>query len=70
MQVKYQAPKMTEEEACQLAHEWYGLRATAQALPSERDQNFYLQTETGQEFVLKLAQADEQRDAARTSPRP
>ncbi len=63
MQVKYQAPKMTTEEACQLAHEWYGWRVTARALSSERDQNFHLQTETGQEFVLKLAHADEQLDA-------
>ncbi len=53
---------MTENEAGQLAHKWYGLRVTAQALPSERDQNFYLQTEPGQEFVLKIAHSDEQFD--------
>jgi 4-aminobutyrate aminotransferase-like enzyme/Ser/Thr protein kinase RdoA (MazF antagonist) len=60
LSIKYSSPTFTEQDAVSLAHQWYGLRAAARALPSERDQNFYLRTETGQEFVLKIANATEQ----------
>ena len=60
--VKYQAPKLTEREAEALAQEWYGLRAAASGLPSERDQNFLLTTDAGEQFVLKIAQTHEQRE--------
>jgi 4-aminobutyrate aminotransferase-like enzyme/Ser/Thr protein kinase RdoA (MazF antagonist) len=52
-------PFFTKEEACRMALELYGLRVEAHALPGERDCNFYLKTETGQEFVLKIAPAVE-----------
>src|SRR6185503_16414867 len=58
--IKYQFPNFSESEASRLAREYYGLSATAQPLPSERDQNFHLKTEDGQEFVLKIANATEQ----------
>ena len=44
-----------------LARDLYGLAASAQPLPSERDQNFRLATERG-DFVLKIAGPDESAD--------
>jgi 4-aminobutyrate aminotransferase-like enzyme/Ser/Thr protein kinase RdoA (MazF antagonist) len=62
LDVKFQLPAFTEGEACRLAQECYGVRATAHRLPSERDQNFYLKTDAGQEFVLKIANATDEKD--------
>src|SRR6266699_291250 len=56
-------PYFTVEEACRMALELYGLRVVARTLPGERDCNFHLKTEAGQEFVLKIAPAVEQREA-------
>lgn len=56
-----QRPTFTELDATRLAEEWYGLRATARELPSERDRNFHLQTATGEAFVLKIANAADAR---------
>src|SRR6266480_7614350 len=58
-----QKPFFTVEEACRMALELYGLRVVARTLPGERDCNFHLKTEAGQEFVLKIAPAVEQREA-------
>ncbi len=44
-----------------MAREIYGLGAEARPLPSERDQNFALQTAAGEKFVLKIAKSDEAR---------
>lgn len=57
--VVQQAPYFSIEEAVRLAKEYYGLQATAQPLPSERDQNFLLLDDSGAKFVLKIANADE-----------
>ncbi len=56
-------PFFTVEDACRMALELYGLRVVARTLPGERDCNFHLKTEAGQEFVLKIAPAVEQREA-------
>jgi Ser/Thr protein kinase RdoA (MazF antagonist) len=40
----------------------FGLRGTVGPLPSERDQNFSIQTESGERFVLKIAKSDERRE--------
>ncbi|MFY9552002.1 MAG: aminotransferase class III-fold pyridoxal phosphate-dependent enzyme, partial [Thermoanaerobaculia bacterium] len=48
--------------ASRLARELYGLEASAEPLPSERDQNFRLRSPRG-EFVLKLAGAAERPEA-------
>lgn len=58
--LKY-APKFSPADAAQLAREHYNLTANANSLPSERDQNFLLQTQSGERFVLKIANATEQR---------
>lgn len=44
-----------------LAEELYDIRAMATTLPSERDQNFLLTTRAGERFVLKIANALEER---------
>jgi 4-aminobutyrate aminotransferase-like enzyme/Ser/Thr protein kinase RdoA (MazF antagonist) len=52
-------PFFTKEEACRIALELYGMRVVARTLPGERDCNFHLKSEAGQEFVLKIAPAVE-----------
>jgi hydroxylysine kinase len=54
-------PRFEADSAVQLAAELYGIQATAQLLPSERDQNFLLETERGEKVVLKIANALETR---------
>jgi 4-aminobutyrate aminotransferase-like enzyme/Ser/Thr protein kinase RdoA (MazF antagonist) len=56
------APRFTVEEAVRIAEELFGVRATAEPLPSERDQNFLLRAASGEQFVLKLSNSEEQRD--------
>jgi len=52
----------TTQDASRIALELYGLHAKARTLPGERDYNFHLRTGAGQEFVLKIAPAAEQRN--------
>ena len=53
-------PRLTAEEATQLASRLYGIRGTPRELTSERDQNFLLEGDDGARFVLKVANANEQ----------
>ncbi len=53
-------PHFTTEEAGKLAIEFYALDADVKLLPSERDQNFLLETQTGEKFVLKIANSREE----------
>lgn len=53
------APRVAATDAAQIAHTLYGIHATATSLPSERDQNFHLRTPSGEQFVLKIANAAE-----------
>lgn len=55
-------PRFDAAAASQIAAELWGLKATAQELPSERDQNFFLVDQTAQRFVLKIANAAERRE--------
>jgi Ser/Thr protein kinase RdoA (MazF antagonist) len=55
------APRLSPAAAEGLAHDLYGLTARAVELPSERDQNFRLQSADGACFVLKIANASEDR---------
>ncbi|MFL5628300.1 MAG: phosphotransferase, partial [Ktedonobacteraceae bacterium] len=52
----------TVEDASKIAFTLYGLQAEACPLPGELDHNFRLQTTAGQEFVLKIAHAGQQKD--------
>lgn len=56
------APRVEIEAAAKIAAEFFGIRATAQPLPSERDQNFLLTESAGEKFVLKIANALESRE--------
>ena len=58
MSVLEQTPRFDAADATALAHDLYGLSASAARLPSERDQNFLLQT-PGDRFVLKIANGSE-----------
>ncbi|MCB9079723.1 MAG: aminotransferase class III-fold pyridoxal phosphate-dependent enzyme [Anaerolineaceae bacterium] len=51
-------PQFSAPEVVALTQELYGLTVSAQPLPSERDQNFHLQSQSGQ-FVLKIANGAE-----------
>jgi 4-aminobutyrate aminotransferase-like enzyme/Ser/Thr protein kinase RdoA (MazF antagonist) len=55
-------PCFGQEEAVHWVWELYGIRGKATPMPSERDQNFLLKAETGKRFVLKIANALEDRD--------
>ena len=54
-------PNFRLEEAVYLADSLYGLSTTAKLLPSERDQNFLLQTDNRERYVLKIANGTEER---------
>jgi Ser/Thr protein kinase RdoA (MazF antagonist) len=54
-------PQFAVGEAAAIAQQIFGLSARALALPSERDQNFLLETATGSKVVLKIAKSDEDR---------
>jgi 4-aminobutyrate aminotransferase-like enzyme/Ser/Thr protein kinase RdoA (MazF antagonist) len=53
------APRISEGDAIRIAVELFGLESSAAALPSERDQNFLLSAASGEKFVLKIANAEE-----------
>ena len=56
-----QAPRFALADAERLARDLYGLDTGAASLPSERDQNFVLTAAAGDRFVLKIANAAEDR---------
>ena len=62
MQLLSHTPGFDVESAIRIAERLFGLSATARVLPSERDQNFELTDETGEKFVLKIANALESRE--------
>jgi len=53
------APRLSPADAARIAQELYGLEVAVSTLPSERDQNFALSDASGNRFVLKLANAEE-----------
>ena len=55
------APRLNAEDAERLAADLFGLTARATPLPSERDQNFRVQSADGVRFVLKIANPREDR---------
>ena len=55
------APRLSRDDAERLAGDLFGVTAHATELPSERDQNFRLQSADGACFVLKIANAGEDR---------
>ena len=64
MQVAVQhSPRFTEEFASDLASSLFGLHSSACLLPSERDQNFHLAADSGDQYVLKIANSLEDWEA-------
>ncbi|HSL23457.1 MAG TPA: aminotransferase class III-fold pyridoxal phosphate-dependent enzyme [Vicinamibacterales bacterium] len=61
MSLLQQAPRFSAAAAAAIARELFGVDGSARPLPSERDQNFALETSGGERFVLKLANAAEAR---------
>ncbi|MFO7714987.1 aminotransferase class III-fold pyridoxal phosphate-dependent enzyme [Desulfosarcina sp.] len=56
------APRFNQRQAAAMARALFDIDTYAEALPSERDQNFGLCDATGNRFVLKIANAAETRD--------
>jgi len=54
-------PEFDIEATETIAQDLFGMRTSAQQLPSERDQNFLLTGASGEKFVLKIANAREER---------
>ena len=52
-------PALSEAQAAELLVGQYGLAGKLEPLDSERDQNFLLQTEAGEKYVLKIANSAE-----------
>lgn len=55
-------PNFTIEEAREIVKSLYGLSGDLRELPSERDQNFHVITDAGDEYVLKIAAKSELRE--------
>jgi 4-aminobutyrate aminotransferase-like enzyme/Ser/Thr protein kinase RdoA (MazF antagonist) len=54
-----QAPSFTIEQVKSIANKLYGLTGSLSPLDSERDQNFRISAETGDQFVIKIANSAE-----------
>lgn len=52
-------PQLSSDRAAALAQRFFGVKAAATELPSERDQNFRLSRTDGPDLLLKLAHASE-----------
>lgn len=61
MQLLKHVPTFDAETAAAIAAEHFGIRGAARQLPSERDQNFLITNSGGEKFVLKIANALEDR---------
>jgi 4-aminobutyrate aminotransferase-like enzyme/Ser/Thr protein kinase RdoA (MazF antagonist) len=59
MSIVQHAPRFTADEAAALAARLFGVDGHAHPLPSERDQNFRIDSRTGARFVLKIANVRE-----------
>ena len=53
------APRFSKREAEIFVRDMYGISGLLTALPSERDQNFYVQPKSGAGLVFKIANAEE-----------
>lgn len=54
MMSEHDKPEFSIDEAATIVQEEYGRTGTLTSLPSERDQNFLLTTESDEKFVLKI----------------
>lgn len=61
MKLLEHTPRFDAESASLQALKLYGLNCVAMRLPSDRDQNFLLESESGEKFVFKIANSTEHR---------
>ncbi len=54
-------PKFKQEDSLRIVENLYHLEGTIKELPSERDQNYHVETTSGDNFVLKIASSSEKR---------
>jgi len=60
MEIVFQpSPQFTPQEAARITKDLFGLAVSARGLPSERDQNFLVETGGGARYVLKIANPGE-----------
>jgi len=52
-------PSFSVNQAVRFAEQIFGLNAAAQSLPGERDKNFLLKDNSGKQYVLKIANAED-----------
>lgn len=57
----HEIPRVAPDEAARIARDIFGVAASARSLVGERDQNFHLRTDAGDEYVLKIAHPNERR---------
>src|SRR5581483_2022503 len=62
LNISYQPPEFTEQDAQHFALQYYGVHASAHMLPGEQDLNVRLESSAGETFVLKIAHAGEALD--------
>jgi 4-aminobutyrate aminotransferase-like enzyme/Ser/Thr protein kinase RdoA (MazF antagonist) len=62
MSLLKQTPHFSTDEAAHFLEDIYGISGSLKSLPSERDQNFHIRTDTHEDYVFKIANASE--DAA------
>lgn len=58
-----QAPRFSLTEAEKIAADIFGVGGVFRRLPSERDQNYHIRTQDQNEYVLKIANKSEDREA-------
>ena len=52
-------PPFSKQDAETFAYEIFNLKTSAQKLPGERDRNFILKGDSGKQYVLKIANAED-----------
>ena len=57
-----QRPNFNESDAIRIAKDLFSIEGSVKEFPSYRDRNYYLQTKSGEEYVLKIATTIESRE--------
>ena len=60
--ISTQPPQLSDSEVQEIIQNIYGIKASVLTLNSERDQNFYLKGDDGNEYVLKISNPKEDLD--------
>jgi len=57
-----QRPIFSESDAIRIVRDIYGLEGSVKEFPSYKDRNYYFQTTSGEEYVLKITETSEPRE--------